>query len=152
METTDLDFELFRDEALYWIDYFGLKDWEVDIVHVELDGVMANCTGMWKSKHATLRLNTEWEDRYCTALEFRKSAFHEVCELLLMEVHIIAASRYCEEPDLDHAMHGVIQRLVNTIFTEKPEVYHPQFSTGDRIIPRFDGNEIVSTGNHAQIY
>lgn len=117
MKTTAEDFEIFKSEAMKWIVFFGLADWEVHFFHEFLDhGMGATTQGWFKSKNAEIKLNKEWPKEYKNEYQIRLTAFHEVCELLLMELRILAQCRYLAEDDIDHATHTIIQRLVNTVF------------------------------------
>ena len=118
MKTTNKDFKLFMDSCDRWVDYFGLLDWEVDYFHEELPGPLAITSAQYKTKAASITMNTEWEDQYKTDAQIKRCAFHEVCELLLMEFNILARSRYLDEEDIAHAIHTIIQRLTNTVYRD----------------------------------
>lgn len=119
MELTDKDFQCFKDEANFWINKFGLLDWRVDYVFEKLTDGYAECRTHWNGKCAVLAL-----DRYPTEEvstdQIRKSAFHEVCELLLEDMRMVAlndALSFDERRSLlNCAAHGVIRRLENSVF------------------------------------
>jgi hypothetical protein len=108
----------------FWVDYFGLKDWDLDQVHLdEEDGSHASCRSVWRQKVAAISLTKSCE----TILEdtqknrqatIRRAAFHEVCELLLAEVRRAAEDRFVTEDQIESAIHGVISRLTNTVYKE----------------------------------
>lgn len=120
MELTDKDFQCFKDECQYWINRFGLLDWRVDYTFELLkDDCYARYAGNWEGKTATLTLNKLAFQEVSTD-QIRKSAFHEVCELLLLELRNIALD---EEIPFEErkwlttcAAHGVIRRLENSVF------------------------------------
>jgi hypothetical protein len=119
MKTSKSNFKFFIKEVQYWVDYFGLKDWDIDFHHSILDGSLAVTSGNWQQKHASITLNTYWDEDYHNPEQFKRVAFHEACELLLMEVRILACSRYLADSDINNAVHTVISRLTNTVYKEK---------------------------------
>lgn len=119
MELTDKDFQCFKDEANHWIRFFGLLDWRVDYSFEKLNGCYAEIRSNFQGKCATIALDRFPEEELSTD-QIRKSAFHEVCELLLRELCNVALNDeipYEEREKLTEiAAHGVIRRLENTVF------------------------------------
>lgn len=123
VELTERDFEIFKDEAQYWIDKFGLLDWRIDFDFAKLDDDRsAQLDYMWKGKCCCICLN-KWPLKRYSEEEIKQSAFHEVCELLLVELRRTALDEeipYEERAGLtDAAAHGVIRRLENSVFKMK---------------------------------
>jgi hypothetical protein len=117
MRTTKKDFQMFKKECEVWIERFGLLDWDVHFFHDDLpEGMYAGTSGWYKPKNAEISLNTNVSKDYYSPKCIKETAFHEVCELLLMELRIIAQTRYIQEEDIDHACHGIIQRLLNGVY------------------------------------
>lgn len=113
-------FEIFQEEALRWINLFGLKDWEIFLRFEETEeGNRAECRINWLGKICNLVL-ARWQSHDLTNGEIRKCAFHEVCELLLTEMEKVALDEeipYTERSGLtEAARHGVIRRLENSVF------------------------------------
>lgn len=119
VELTKHDFQVFKDEAQYWIDQFGLKDWRISFELEKIDDAYAECRTHWHGRTATLVLN-KWQDEQMEIEQIRKSAFHEVCELLLIDIRNIALNKNISpdehEDMVNGAAHGVIRRLENSIF------------------------------------
>jgi len=114
MKTTKKDFEVFKKESLYWIDYFGLKDWRVGFSHKDLDGAEAQCLAHVGDRNCTLSLDVEVEDRS----KIKQWAFHEVCELLLFKASDLITATYSNW-ERSNIIHDVIIRLENSVFKQK---------------------------------
>lgn len=124
--TTEEQFEAFKDEARKWIEYFGLSEWEIFFHHKNGSKERALCDVHNEGHIAVLSLGREWE-----ALEepdeeaVRKCAFHEVCELLLMDDWYIATledlSLEQREQLLEKVRHRVIRRLENSLYRKSKE-------------------------------
>jgi hypothetical protein len=118
VKTTNKQFALFEKEAQRWIDFFGLKDVEVFFQHDEgLENSRASFQHQPVDRMAILYLSPDWDDMTPTDDLVRKTAFHEVCELLLSPLALVAESRYNVNPtDVEDAIHSVIRRLENSVF------------------------------------
>lgn len=120
-QLSESDFELFKSEANKWIEKFGLKDWSISFAFEHLQDNYAECRYKWLGRIAVLVLS-KWMDEETSKEQIRKSAFHEVCELLLVVMEKTAldeAIPYDERMGLtDSARHGVIRRLENSIFQD----------------------------------
>lgn len=120
VELTERDFQIFKDEARFWIDKFGLLDWRIGFEFKKLDdNTYAQCDSQQLGKWAYLILN-KWQSEQISEYQIRQSAFHEVCEVLLQELRRIALNEaipFDERSILtDSAAHGVIRRLENSVF------------------------------------
>jgi hypothetical protein len=68
-------------------------------------------------KIARLWLSPDWEDMPVNDTTIKRAAFHEVCELMLNPLVILAESRYSVTPTaIEEATHDIIRRLENTMF------------------------------------
>lgn len=125
MKTTKKQFSLFKKEALLWLEIFGLeKIWTVKISLVKVDGDIAGqCWWKYSGKIARIVLNTELPEDDYDDESIRRTAFHEVCELLLAETSSIAQARFnvCEE-DHKRATHCVIRVLETVLFKKRKEL------------------------------
>lgn len=118
--TTEEDFEAFVDEAKFWIARFGLKGWGIDF-KVEDIGSRAILRMNVSGRRAVVSLAKDFGGGF-TKKDVRRSAFHEVCELLLARTWDVALKRDLT-PDqrrdaLEEAQHEVIRILENTIFED----------------------------------
>ena len=115
-KTTKKDFSEFKKECEYWIEYFGLLNWQVYFIHELRDGSRA-C--MWidiPGKVSTIQLSTIFNGTP-QKNEVKKSGFHEVCELLLRELSALGEQKFAKD-FVDGKTHDIIRRLENTIFKE----------------------------------
>jgi len=117
MKTTEKDFELFKKECEYWIDFFGLTEWEVDILHQNHPKGGKGEAWNWNKpgdQYCQIGLCKDIEHEiYCS---FEEIAFHEVCHLLLAKLYWVGSCRYAQLEELGTAEHEVVRRLENSVF------------------------------------
>lgn len=116
-KTTEKHFKLFKPECDYWIQAFGLIDWEIHYFHeTDPDRNLA-----WESHNVTNRiasmgLSAEWKRPKPTKYMIRKVAFHEVCELLLARLDTEAKFRFATEDNVNETRHAVIRVLEKIVW------------------------------------
>lgn len=110
------DFELFKTECLKWIEIFGLKGWKVGFehketndayAHVKVDGIV--------DRFVIFVLNSK-PDETDLHYDVKKTAFHEVCELLLWRMEYIGTCRYVQPEELPEERHNIIRILENSFY------------------------------------
>ena len=117
IETTEQDFEEFKKECWKWIDIFGLKEYSYHFIHNDEDPeAFAWCQADIPSKIAVICLTKTWGSNEYNLTQVRKSAFHEVCEVMLCEMVLMAKSRDFKQVAFEGATHRVIRILENTVF------------------------------------
>lgn len=114
------DFDIFVQECKYWIDFFGIKDWSINYKFKELhENFRAECRVNWSGRVCSLCLSTVWKGEV-TDLDIRRSAFHEVMELLLTDFdHTVLDDKIPLEERkylAEVQRHSLIRRFENTIF------------------------------------
>lgn len=114
-KTTKKHFEIFKKECAKWIEYFGLKDWDVGYIHKKDDDNFGTCGYNMVSCHATISLTTNWGDEEPTVSAIKRVAFHEVAELLLARLVSVAHTRSATDYDIEEATHGIIRRMENSV-------------------------------------
>ena len=120
-KTTKKHFELFKREVYKWQDALGLKDWRISFQHVndeECYGGLAYTDKPQLNRTITFALTKDWDDSPIIA-GIKRAAFHETCELRLLELRIAALDRSSTKEDIDAKVHAVIRRLENIFFEEK---------------------------------
>lgn len=122
MKTTKKQYEIFKTECQKWIDYFGLKNWQVYYRHTKIEGARAQASFNCVGGIVTLTLNTDWNelsrDFVCDE-NVRKSAFHEVCEIMFGRMDDMVGQRFgLIEEDVTEEIHRLIRILENTIFKD----------------------------------
>lgn len=120
-KTTQREFKIFKAECQKWIAQFGLTQWEVGFHHQENDQHLAWVTINHKSRFCAFYLNKtwRWKNQSPTDHEVKKTAFHEVCELLLHQIRYLGECRYLSDSEMEPAVHEVIHVLENMIFETK---------------------------------
>lgn len=119
MTTTEDHFNLFVDECHKWIKFFGLLGWKVCFIHSK---VVKDCRANIyfpndkADRVVTISLSKDWGSFDCTEEDIRKSAFHEVCELLLFRLNDLAFSRFVSRGEIEEEVHSIIRTLENTVF------------------------------------
>jgi hypothetical protein len=112
----DTDFDIFKSECLKWIEFFGLKGWDVyfdEDAKCE-DGNMAEtCIGPLSARNVTFHFKGSDNPAFNNP---GRSAFHEVCEILLYRLHCLAESRFISVSEVDEAVHDIIRILENTVY------------------------------------
>lgn len=116
-KTTAKNFAVFCNACEYWLDYLGLKDYEVHYRHQECD-CRAMCFADPAAGIAILVLSKEWHDCPVTDENVEKSAFHEVSELLLAKLVQHAVNRSTTREDIEISTHEIIRRMENTFYRD----------------------------------
>lgn len=113
---------VFREEARFWVDVFGLKDWRLSFGFCKDDALMAVVSYSVVNKSAVLRLNDNWLDGNMGGEAERPDvpsvmwcAFHEVAELLLAEIEVVIQEDPKNENRINTERHRIIRRLENAM-------------------------------------
>jgi len=114
-KTTNKQFVQFKKECNRWIKFWGLTEWSVVFFHEKInDDCYADCTWNVEGRVASIRLNKEIDGM--VLFDPKKTAFHEVCELLLCELDGLARDRFISKSHISIAFHAVIRRLENCVY------------------------------------
>lgn len=107
---------MFKAECDRWIEFWHLRDWFVSYCHAELeDGTIADCERSISNRIASIRLNVH-TDVILDDEIIRRTAFHEVCELLIGGLVCLATARFVIEDELTGEAHAIIRRLEHCVF------------------------------------
>jgi len=122
MKITLKQFELFKKEAQRWLDYFGMKEWQVYFEQKELKGSRAQCAFDCVGRIATLSLGTSWSEInkiFVTDENIKRTAFHEVCELVLAPLSSMVFQRFnLAEENVEEEIHRIIRTFENSLWKE----------------------------------
>ena len=122
MKTTKKDFEIFKTECEKWIEIFGLKGWAIEFYHKDdLKDSRASCSYDVVSRSASLYLNITWHEDTVSEANIRKSAFHEVCEVMLCNIRCLAETRFISKIEIDEECHAIIRTLENVLWSENDQ-------------------------------
>lgn len=118
--TTDKDYKIFQEEAKYWIRYFGLYSYRFSFSHQEIGDGSCAASQVNKdrsNKCCVLALEINWKDNKVSDFEIRKSAFHEVLEIMFWEIGDLLHSNVGEFVERK-ALHEIIRIMENTVFND----------------------------------
>ena len=119
-KTTKKDFELFKSECEKWIEFFGLKGWQISFSYEKLSKGKAECTYNIVNRSVLLSFNKQWntesENDKITPENIKRDAFHEVSEMLLCKLRNLAEYRFTTQYEIDEAVHEIIRTLENVVF------------------------------------
>ncbi len=128
-EATGEHFDTFKKEVEYWIQYFGMIDWELHIENTEEEDALGTCYGSIEHKLAGINLSSVWDEEP-TEIRIKQIAFHEVTELFLYPLRMIMYERIVTEKEIENAIHTVIRTLENTVFKDKYKKHKCQCNSG----------------------
>ncbi|MCP4648796.1 MAG: hypothetical protein GY853_01770 [PVC group bacterium] len=124
--------KFFESETKRFIEYFGLKNWEIEICRTESDDSRASCIaresfdGSLSDRLALIQYDKEWINSEIPYEEISRSAFHEVMEILLMVLRNYNKYRdkHLSYGTIDSEVHNIIRTLENTIYEDflKPKI------------------------------
>ena len=120
-KTTKKDFEIFKKECLKWIEYFQLSGWKFCFFHEDnkqLGKALGWSCGNYMGRVASIGISLNWGDDKANILDLKRTAFHEVCEIMLCSLHVLAFDRNWDEDIWDAESHTVIRILENSVFKE----------------------------------
>ncbi len=119
-KTTAKHFEIFKAECQKWIEIFGLKGWRFVFEHEDgMEDCHANYTVKLQGRVCTIFLSTDWRHEKITEEQLRKSAFHEVCHIVLVRLQIIGESRFIHADEFSEEVHAIIRTLENVLWEAK---------------------------------
>jgi len=120
--TTKEQFELFKSECKKWIKELGLIGWDVSFKHDGekndrgwLGWCSTNCVG----RSATIGLCKDWKGVEIDDYQVKRTAFHEVCELLMSRFDTIARTRIIGPDEIDEERHNIIRIMENMIWDKE---------------------------------
>ena len=121
-KTTKSDFDYFCKRAQFWIKYFHVFDWDICFYfnrdeEAQFDQ-LAYCISNLDGRAATLGFCCNWQETKPTKKQIDLAAFHEVWELILSPLNILAQDRFVTESRIEEARHSIIRRLENTVLRE----------------------------------
>jgi hypothetical protein len=117
IEFNEEDFKYFKKECRWWLNRLSLGDWEVDIVLEGTgdDDVLGATKANYEGKSAMIYLAPVVESDEVLAKSkeehLRMTARHEVLEVLLMTVQMMAQRREWDSENFNSEIHSVIHRL-----------------------------------------
>ena len=121
MKTTKKDFALFKQECEKWLRVLQLTDWDVIYHHGKVADKDPAAFSAGYAMNVAITFGRSWNIRV-TRKEIKKSAFHEVGEILLAQLNIIGRSRYIvSEGEFGRESHAIINRLYTAFASQETE-------------------------------
>jgi hypothetical protein len=117
-QLTEKQVKYFIAEVQKWCRFFSIADYEVKIDDGGDCDNYADCTANVSNRYAIISVTKEWPNEP-TNKQISRTAFHEVCELLLMELGTLAETRFVSETSLEIARHRIIRTLENVVWKPK---------------------------------
>jgi len=109
------DFNKFVSHCKFWLNKFGITEWEIDFKHHQIDSAARttyNCT----AKLACFQLTIRGEGDFCLQSDLNRLALHEVIHLLLADFGYSISETKDYQSDLAIAHeHAVVMRLMKAI-------------------------------------
>jgi hypothetical protein len=115
VQTNEKDYKIFQAEFRRWVELLGLGDWALEFEWKHTEGTEALVEATLCQRLATVVLAKEVQD----GRDVKELAKHEAMELLLMPLRVLAMERFSTCPQIDEAVHAVIQRLSRVLGGEK---------------------------------
>ena len=115
-------FDAFNDEVQKSLERVGIKSWAVRVLlcdpkdNTDLGGNKAITSCRPVARNADIVLSTTWENDEPSEYKVRRTAFHEVCELLLVRAGCIAFNQKASGEDWEEETHVIIRTLENAVF------------------------------------
>lgn len=120
-KSTQKHFKIFKAECEKWLTRLNLRNWEVKYYHKEEDdSIFSWCNFSYSGRSADVCLNINWPEKVpITEYELKRSAFHEVCEILLYPLRYLGECRFLTDSEIDPEVHNVIRILENALWRTK---------------------------------
>ena len=110
-KTTKRQFRFFKAKCQEYIKELGLLSWRIFFEHDELEDCFAEIKMAPENRVAEITLSKTWI-RKPTKEQLSRTAFHEVCELLLCPLE-----NPNDQDNLREEIHAVIRILENTLWS-----------------------------------
>lgn len=104
---------MFQSECKKWLEFFGLKSWDVSYKMEYNNNIYASADIHYKARKATIILGDRFPAYDNIKYRIKNVALHEVLELLLSSIDILARERTFDSIDFEKEKHTVIMTLIN---------------------------------------
>lgn len=115
---TNYNFIYFKLRVSYWMDFFGLKDWECDFKFKDNSDYRAMVHFNYNTRRCTFTLcpTINEPEKINVNQYIDKCAFHEVCHLLLSEYESLINSRCVTDEQIKTSNEKLITLLENVLW------------------------------------
>lgn len=109
-------FALYKHEVKFWMKHLGLTSWEPFFSFEKDVKNIASVSWDKQGGSAVFYLSTTWGKKSpITEKTISRTAFHEVCEVLLAELRMMG-EYFVRASEVDRVVHEIIRHLENTVF------------------------------------
>lgn len=108
------DFLLFKKECQKWIDKLGMKDYEFNFEFGCADGSYAQFIHSYTPRKATIKFTKKMTTVISKYNQIKKTAFHEVFEIMLCRLETKAQSRD-EGEEIESERHRIVYSVWNML-------------------------------------
>ena len=119
--TTQANFKEFMRECEFWIDFFGLKEWDIHFRHDGSKDCYACAYPDCSSRVAIVNLSPDWSETKPTLPRIRKYAFHEVCEVMLYKLSRFPIEEIRKKLNMKQKSN---KQFIKTLEDETEEIKH----------------------------
>ena len=119
MKVKPIDIQIFQQEVMDWANYFGILSWEINFeTFSEKDeDSRATCeTHGNEDRIATIALCKDLDYDVITPKILSKLAFHEVLELMFMDIDYIMLNGGISIQVIERETHKLIRTFENSVF------------------------------------
>ncbi len=145
--TTEKDFELFKKCVWYWVKFFGLYGWDIQLLH-EDDDALAYPRFNVPNRSVSVVLAKNWDDREVTDIEIDQTAFHEVGERLMLKLRHIAEARYISNEEAGEEIHKVIRVLESVIWEPKIKELDERIRSALKVMDGVVKENVIKVRSH----
>jgi len=116
MKTTKKQFEHFKKCFLIYAEKWGLKEWRFDFAHDDCGHALSTVNYDTLNKVVTVAFTTEFGSLPpLTMKEVRETAKHEVHEMVVAELSVLAHARFTTEDEIVRVRHTLVRRMDNVV-------------------------------------
>ena len=116
MKTKKRHFKYFKKQCQRWIDFFGLKGWEIHFQHEHQEDSMATVWYSLEGRCLVFTLSTDTGGVKPSKKNISRWAFHEVCEVLVGRLEALAKDRFVTDKEIFEEVHNIIRMLENSVW------------------------------------
>ena len=117
-QLTEKQIKYFITEVQRWCKYWSINDWEVMVDDNADEGTYGQCYGDRPSRLSIISIRGDW-DVEPSNKRISRTAFHEVCELMFMDLSTLAEHRFVTAEQLETERHRLIRKLENVVWKTK---------------------------------
>ena len=118
-KATPAHFAFYKQEVRYWLDRFGMKDWEIsfEMIIDSQNNALLTHDALSRTAEFGFGDNQRVAEGLSLENDISNSAFHEVAELLTSRLYMLARKRTWDLEEWQSEVHVIVHRLMNTFWS-----------------------------------